>query len=163
IPSLDLTRVGIDGWSFGGYMAALAALRRPDVYRAAVAGAPVTDWYDYDTHYTERYLDIPPRASKAYEERWRLPLAARLRRSLLRSAAGLRRPLLLLRGTADDNVCFRPPLKLVQALFRHGKQAEVLPLSGLTHMVPDPDVMERLHGRIATFFQRHLQADDQEP
>ena len=59
-PELDLERVGIVGWSFGGYMAALAVLRRPDVFKAAVAGAPVTDWDDYDTHYTERYLGLPP-------------------------------------------------------------------------------------------------------
>ena len=58
-PDLDLTRVGIRGWSFGGYLAALAVLRRPDVFHAAVAGAPVTDWALYDTHYTERYLGRP--------------------------------------------------------------------------------------------------------
>ena len=59
-PAMDLDRVGIDGWSFGGYMAALAVMRRPDVFKAGVAGAPVTDWHDYDTHYTERYLGVPP-------------------------------------------------------------------------------------------------------
>ena len=53
---MDLERVGIVGWSFGGYMSALAVLRQPDVFKAAVAGAPVVDWLDYDTHYTERYL-----------------------------------------------------------------------------------------------------------
>ena len=58
-PEMDLERVGIYGWSFGGYMAALAVLQRPDVFKAAVAGAPVVDWLDYDTHYTERYLGLP--------------------------------------------------------------------------------------------------------
>ena len=58
---MDLSRVGIDGWSFGGYMSALAVMRRPDVFRAGVAGAPVCDWHDYDTHYTERYLGVPPK------------------------------------------------------------------------------------------------------
>jgi len=57
---LDLKRVGIYGWSFGGYFSVMAALKRPDVFHAAVAGAPVTDWADYDTHYTERYLGVPP-------------------------------------------------------------------------------------------------------
>jgi len=58
-PQMDLGHVGVVGWSFGGYMAALAVLKRPDVFHAAVAGAPVCDWEDYDTHYTERYLGLP--------------------------------------------------------------------------------------------------------
>jgi dipeptidyl-peptidase-4 len=63
-PDLDLRRVGIRGWSFGGYLAALAVLRRPDVFHAAVAGRPVTDWRLYDTHYTERYLGHPDRSGR---------------------------------------------------------------------------------------------------
>jgi dipeptidyl-peptidase-4 len=144
-PELDLERVGIHGWSFGGYLAAQAVLRRPDVFKAAIAGAPVTDWLDYDTHYTERYLGLPETDAAAYQEA-----------SLLTYAAQLRRPLLLLHGTADDNVYFRHTLKLSDALFRAGKDFEVLPLSGLTHMVPDPVVMERLYLLQARFFQRHL-------
>ena len=58
-PEMDMERVGITGWSFGGYMSALAVLRRPDVFKAAVAGAPVSEWMDYDTCYTERYLGVP--------------------------------------------------------------------------------------------------------
>jgi len=145
LPELDLQRVGIDGWSFGGYLAALAVLRRPDVFKAGVAGAPVVDWYDYDTHYTERYLGVPPAAGPAYKEA-----------SLLTYAAQLQRPLLILHGTADDNVYFRHSLRLAQALFRAGKDFEILPLPGLTHMVPDPVVMERLHARVARFFQQNL-------
>lgn len=144
-PMMDLKRVGIDGWSFGGYMSALAVMRRPDVFHAGVAGAPVCDWHDYDTHYTERYLGIPPKDAAAYKEG-----------SLLAYAADLKRPLMILHGTADDNVYFRHSLKMVDALFRSGKDFEMVPLSGLTHMVPDPLVMERLHGRIALFFQKHL-------
>ncbi len=144
-PEMDLARVGVYGWSFGGYLSALAALRRPDVFRAAVAGAPVVDWLDYDTHYTERYLGLPDRDAAAYKEA-----------SLLTCAADLRRPLLLVHGTADDNVYFRHTLKLCDALFRSGKEFEVLPLSGLTHMVPDPVVTQRLYGRFAEFFRKHL-------
>src|SRR5208282_323786 len=103
VSQLDSQRVGIDGWSFGGYLAALAVLRRPDVFKAAVAGAPVVDWHDYDTHYTERYLGVPPAAEPAYQEA-----------SLLTYAAQLRRPLLILHGTADDNVYFRHSLRLAQ-------------------------------------------------
>jgi dipeptidyl-peptidase-4 len=144
-PEMDLERVGIEGWSFGGYLSALAVLRRPDVYKAAVAGAPVVDWLDYDTHYTERYLGLPESDAAGYKEG-----------SLLTYAADLKRPLLLIHGTADDNVYFRHTLKLTDALFRAGKEFELLPLSGLTHMVPDPVVTQRLWGRIAQHFQEHL-------
>jgi dipeptidyl-peptidase-4 len=144
-PEMDLDRVGIFGWSFGGYVSALAVLKRPDVYKAAVAGAPVVDWLDYDTHYTERYLGMPDTDAAAYKEG-----------SLLTYAAGLSRPVLLVHGTADDNVYFRHTLKLSDALFRAGKDFELLPLPGLTHMVPDPVVMQRLWSRIAMHFQQHL-------
>lgn len=142
---LDLDRVGITGWSFGGYLSALAVLKRPDVFKAAVAGAPVTDWHDYDTHYTERYLGVPDKGDPAYKEA-----------SLLTHADKLKVPLLLMHGTADDNVYFRHTLRLADKLFKEGKDFEVLPLSGLTHMVPDPLVMERLWTRIAGHFQKHL-------
>lgn len=142
---LDLNRVGIYGWSFGGYLSALGVLRRPDVFKAAVAGAPPTDWLDYDTHYTERYLGLPDTDADAYKEA-----------SLLTYAAGLKRPLLLIHGTSDDNVYFRHTLKLADALFRAGKDFELLPLSSMTHMTPDPVVTERLYSRIAGFFQIHL-------
>ncbi len=144
-PEMDLTRVGVVGWSFGGYMAALAVLRRPDVFHAGVAGAPVTDWLDYDTHYTERYLGVPGAGDTVYP-----------RNSLLDDAARLERPLLLIHGTGDDNVFFRHSLKLADALFRAGKDFEILPLPGLTHMVPDPLVAERQWTRTAGFFRRHL-------
>jgi len=145
VPQMDLQRVGIVGWSFGGYLSALAVLKRPDVYKAAVAGAPVVDWLDYDTHYTERYLGLPEKEGGAYHEA-----------SLLTYAADLKRPLLLVHGTADDNVYFRHTLKLADALFRAGKDFELLPLSGLTHMVPDPVVTQRLWSRIAGHFQKNL-------
>jgi dipeptidyl-peptidase-4 len=136
-PELDLDRVGIYGWSFGGYMSALALLRRPDVFKVGVAGAPVVDWQDYDTHYTERYLDLPAANPKGYEESSLVPLAA-----------GLSRPLLLIHGTADDNVYFFHSLKLSNALFRAGRRFDFLPLS-VTHQVPDPVVREQLWGRVA--------------
>jgi dipeptidyl-peptidase-4 len=145
MPALDLDRVGIFGWSFGGYASAQAVMRRPDVYRAAVAGAPVTDWHDYDTHYTERYLGLPSSDAEAYE-----------RSSVLAAAPSLSRPLLIIHGTADDNVYFTHSLKLCDALFRAGKPYEFLPLSGFTHMVPDPVVVARLYGRIMSFFERNL-------
>ena len=147
-PQMDLGRVGIVGWSFGGYMAANAVLRRPDVFHAAVAGAPVTDWEDYDTHYTERYLGVLPESRKAYDEASLIPLAK-----------DLKRPLLLIHGTADDNVYYRHTLKLSDAIFRAGKTCEVLPLPGVTHMYSaDPQVAERMWERTVRFFKRELGA-----
>ena len=146
VPEVDLARAGIEGWSFGGYMSALAVLKRSDVFKAAVAGAPVVDWYDYDTHYTERYLGVPPQAAEAYRKS-----------SLLTYVDGLKSPLLLIHGTADDNVYFFHTLKLSDALFRAGKPHELLPLSGLTHMVPDPLVTQRQYERVMGFFKQHLQ------
>lgn len=130
---LDLDRVAIRGWSFGGYLAALAVLRRPDVFQAGIAGAPVTDWRLYDTFYTERYLGQPAGAGDAYE-----------RCSLLGLAAGLRRPLLLIHGLADDNVVVAHTLRLSAALLQAGRAHTVLPLSGVTHMTPQEDVAESL-------------------
>jgi dipeptidyl-peptidase-4 len=144
-PEMDLGRVGITGWSFGGYMSAMAVLLRPDVFRAAAAGAPVTDWRDYDTHYTERYMGLLPDAEAAYDAT-----------SALTYAGKLERPLLLVHGTTDDNVYFTHSLKLGQALFRAGKPFEMLPLAGFTHMVPDPAVKKALHRRILGFFRANL-------
>ena len=132
-PDLDLTKVGIRGWSFGGYLAALAVLRRPDVFHVAVAGAPVTDWALYDTHYTERYLGHPDESPKAYAHS-----------SLLDDAARLTRPLLLVHGLADDNVVAAHTLRLSSALLAAGRQHTVLPVSGVTHMTPQEVVAENL-------------------
>ena len=144
-PELDTKRVGIFGWSFGGYLAGLAVLRRPDVFKCAVAGAPVVDWRDYDTHYTERYLGLPAENARGYDAS-----------SLLSWAPQLSRPLLVVHGTGDDNVYFLHSLKLSDTLFRAGKPHELLALPRLTHMVPDPVVMERLWSRIAGFLVEHL-------
>jgi dipeptidyl-peptidase 4 len=131
---LDLTRVAIRGWSFGGYLAALAVLRRPDVFHAAIAGAPPTDWRLYDTCYTERYLGHPDDSPDSYE-----------RSSLLADAPKLTRPLMLVHGLADDNVVAAHTLRLSAALLAAGRPHCVLPLSGVTHMSGSrEDVAENL-------------------
>ena len=130
---LDLSRVAIRGWSFGGYLAALAVLRRPDVFHAAVAGAPVTDWALYDTHYTERYLGDPGHDPAPYQDC-----------SLIRAAPELSRPLQLIHGLADDNVVVAHTLRLSAALLAAGRPHCVLPLSGVTHMTPQEEVAENL-------------------
>ncbi len=145
VPEIDLARVGMTGWSFGGYMSALSVLKRPDTFKAAVAGAPVVDWADYDTHYTERYLKTPQANPEGYKKS-----------SLLTYADKLGGALLLIHGTADDNVYFMHSLKLSGALFRAGKPHQLLPLSGLTHMVPDPIVIQREYETILRFFREKL-------
>lgn len=124
-PDLDLGRVGVRGWSYGGYLAALAVLRRPDVFHAACAGAPPTDFRQYDTAYTERYLGLPQDNPEGYADD-----------CLLTDAPGLARPLLLIHGLADDNVHPSHTLLLSQALTRAGRPHSVLPLPGVTHMTP---------------------------
>ena len=142
---LDLARVAIRGWSFGGYVAALAVLRRPDVFHAAVAGAPVIEWRLYDTHYTERYLGDPTIDATAYAATSLLPLAGQLTR-----------PLLLIHGLADDNVVAAHTLQFSNALLAAGKPHEVLPLVGVTHMTPQEVVAENLLLHQLDFLRRSL-------
>ena len=144
-PELDLGRVAIRGWSFGGYLAALAVLRRPDVFHSAVAGAPVTEWRLYDTFYTERYLGNPAIDATPYEST-----------SLINEAHKLSRPLLLVHGLADDNVVAAHTLQFSSALLAAGKPHEVLPLSGVTHMTPQAVVAENLLLHQLDFLRRTL-------
>ncbi len=127
-PDLDLSRVGIRGASYGGYLAAGAVLRRPDVFHAAVAVAAVTDPLLYDTHWMERYLGHPAQHPEVYA-----------RNALMGDAPMLSRPLLLVHGLADDNVVVAHTLRLSHALLAAGRDHRVLPLVGATHMAPTDD------------------------
>ncbi|KQV23873.1 MULTISPECIES: alpha/beta fold hydrolase [unclassified Kitasatospora] len=142
---LDLEKVAIRGWSYGGYLAALAVLRRPDVFHAAVSGAPVTDWRLYDTHYTERYLGHPDQRPEVYDAN-----------SLTADAAKLERPLMLVHGLADDNVVAAHTLRLSSALLAAGRPHTVLPLSGVTHMTPQEQVAENLLLLQVSFLKEQL-------
>ncbi|WP_433293369.1 prolyl oligopeptidase family serine peptidase [Actinoplanes sp. CA-030573] len=127
---LDLTRVGIRGWSAGGYLAALAVLRRPDVFHAAVAGAPVTDFLLYDTHWQERFFGDPRIDPEPYR-----------RGSLIDDAAGLSRPLMLIHGLRDDNVYPVHTMRLSAALLAAARPHTVLPLPGASHIPPGTDLL----------------------
>ena len=118
---------------------------RPDRFHAAIAGAPVTEWRLYDTHYTERYLGDPTERADVYDGSSLLPLAA-----------GLTRPLLLIHGLADDNVMAAHTLRLSSALLAAGKPHEVLPLVGVTHMTPQEVVAENLLLHQLDFLRRSL-------
>ena len=145
---LDADRVGMSGWSFGGFLSALAVLARPDRFAAAVAGAPVTDWELYDTAYTERYLGDPGVDRDPY-----------LASGLLRRAEELQRPLLLIHGLADDNVFVVHTLALSDALVAAGRPHSVLPLVGISHMATQPTIAANLLRLQADFFATQLRPD----
>ncbi|MDN0195548.1 prolyl oligopeptidase family serine peptidase [Streptomyces sp. S.PNR 29] len=147
---LDLSRVAIRGWSFGGWLAALAVLRRPDVFHAGIAGAPVTDWRLYDTHYTERYLGDPAAHPESYAK------SSLITDEGLSSPAEPHRPLMIVHGLADDNVVVAHALRLSSALLAAGRPHEVLPLSGVTHMTPQEQVAENLLLLQVDFLKRSL-------
>jgi len=195
---MDLSRVGIYGWSFGGYFTVMAVLKRPDVFHAGVAGAPVIDWADYDTHYTERYMGVPPTTLKAQptspaknantamttkgpDQELLLSSApesgpsgvahlapeltsapadlvseAYRKCSALTYAADLQRPLLVIHGTADDNVYFLHSMRLAEALNKAGRPFTMLPLPGSAHGPRDPATVETVWQRHAVFFQASL-------
>jgi dipeptidyl-peptidase-4 len=145
---LDTSRVGIRGWSFGGYLAAMAALRRPDVFHAAVAGAPVTKWRLYDTHYTERYLGHPDEEPEVYR-----------RNSILGDAARLERPLMLIHGLADDNVVVAHTLQLSATLFEADRRHELTLLPNVTHLSRSEAATENLLRLQLDFLRRALRLD----
>ena len=122
-PQMDLARLGVYGWSFGGYFAAAAVLTHPEMYKVAVAGAPPSDWREYDTAYTERYLGVPldAKTDAVYQASSLLEMA---------KASTGSRPLLLLHGTADDNVYFNHSLELAEALAGAGRPFTFVPLIG---------------------------------
>ena len=130
VPMPDLDKVCMIGWSYGGFLSALAVLDAPNVFKAACAGAPPTDWTLYDTHYTERYLGLDPDVYR--------------RNGIVQDAPGLVRPLMLIHGFADDNVTIAHSLRLSQALMAAGRPHTFLPLTGITHMTNDETVAENL-------------------
>jgi dipeptidyl-peptidase 4 len=143
---VDGARVGIFGWSYGGYMALQSVLRAPDAFAAAVAGAPVTDWRLYDTHYTERYLGTPQDNPEGYAKS-----------SVLTYAATLKRPLLLIHGMADDNVLFQNSTLLMKALQDADRPFELMTYPGGKHgLVRHADQGPHALNTIVEFFRRTL-------
>ena len=149
-PEFDASRVGVFGWSFGGYFSAMATMRRSDIFRCGVAGAPVSDWRDYDTFYTERYLDLPTTEGEGANK------AGYDASSVLTYCKDLSVPLLIIHGTADDNVYFTHSLQMTDTLFKAGRPFEFLPLAGQTHAVSRPEFVRPMHERIAQFFRSNL-------
>ena len=142
----DPGRVGIYGWSYGGYMSVMGLARRPDVFRAACAGAPVTSWDGYDTHYTERYMATPSTNPAGYRDG-----------SAMTHVEGIRdRSLLLVHGLIDENVHFRHTARLLNALIRAGIDHELFLFPDERHVPRGEADRAFMEDRIASFFRRTL-------
>jgi dipeptidyl-peptidase-4 len=148
LPYVDGSRIGIYGWSYGGYMAALCILRHPELFRAAVIGAPVADWDGYDTHYTERYMGTPAGNPEGYRSASVLPLAPRLAGAVL-----------ILHGMVDENVHFRHTVRLIDALNAAQKEYELMIYPEERHLPRDEADRAHMERRLAAFFDRHLKAE----
>ncbi len=144
-PFVEGRRIGLWGWSYGGFLSLMTALKKPRLLQAALAVAPVTDWHLYDTAYTERYLGMP----KDHPELYRLA-------DPLRMAAKLAIPLMIIHGMADDNVLLRHSLAMIQALVGKGRRFEMLYFPGKRHSLKGRATRRMLLDRIADFFKRHL-------
>ena len=131
-PWVDGSRIGVQGWSNGGYMTLMLLAKASDQYACGVAGAPVTDWGLYDTHYTERYMNLPAANVDGYRE-------ARV----LTHIAGLTSPLLLIHGMADDNVLFSNSTSLMSALQKRGQPFELMTYPGAKHGLSGVDALHR--------------------
>jgi dipeptidyl-peptidase-4 len=142
---IDINRVGIYGWSYGGYMTVMCMLREPGLFKVGVAGAPVADWDGYDTGYTERYMETPATNPDGYREG-----------SALTHAGALQGKLLLVHGGVDENVHFRHTARLVTALTNAGKDYDLLIFPEERHMPRDAKGMEYQERRLVEYFKQHL-------
>ena len=146
LPYVDPARIGIFGWSYGGYMALMCAMQAPGYFAAAVAGAPVTSWQRYDTHYTERYMGAPLDNPEGYAAG-----------TVMSHAAGLQGPLLVIHGMADDNVLFTNSTALFQRLQELGKPFDIMVYPGSKHgLLRMPGTGRHAYEAIMRFFADNL-------
>jgi dipeptidyl-peptidase-4 len=143
---VDGKRIGVFGWSYGGYMTLMLLMQSPGAFAAGAAVAPVTDWALYDTHYTERYLGTPQADAEAYRQG-----------DALTYAAQLGDPLLLVHGMADDNVLFEHSTRLMEELQRAGIPFELMTYPGGKHGLVGENIQVHVYRTISEFFNRHLQ------
>jgi dipeptidyl-peptidase-4 len=144
LPEIDPARVGIWGWSYGGYMTLRALTCAPEVFAVGVSVAPVVDWHGYDTHYTERFLGLPSENAAGYDSSSVLPYVARLRGHLT-----------LVHGTTDDNVHFRESMQLVHELVKSGKRFDLMVYPG-THQMESLEERRHLYLLVWRSFAVHL-------
>lgn len=141
---VDTSRMGIYGWSYGGFMTLYSLLNAPDLFRAGIAGAPVTDWRNYDTIYTERYMGLPQDNAEGYK-----------RSAPGQKAEGLKAKLLIVHNFGDDNVHFQNTLQMADALERAGKQFQMMVYPQKSHGVSGPVRKQMLEG-MTEFFEKSL-------
>ena len=141
---VDRNRIGIYGWSFGGYMTIYSLLRAPDLFKVGVAGAPVTDWHNYDTIYTERYMGLPADNPQGYA-----------RSSNVLAASKLEGKLLIVCNFEDDNVLFQNTMQMMTALHRANKQFDFMLYPQKTHGVTG-EMSEGMHEQMTDFFVNNL-------
>lgn len=146
-PFVDADRVAVYGWSYGGYMALRLLTEHPGAFAAGVAGAPVTDWTLYDSHYTERYLGNPARDMAPYTAS-----------DVTVKAGALADPLLLIHGLADDNVVFDHSARMIAALQKAGKPFDMAVYPGQTHGIRDPGLQTQMWQGIMRFLDREVGA-----
>ncbi|MFW5816241.1 MAG: alpha/beta hydrolase family protein, partial [Wenzhouxiangella sp.] len=144
-PFVDPDRIGIFGWSYGGYLALMALAQNPDAFAATVAVAPVTDWALYDTHYTERYLGTPQKQPEAYEQA-----------KVLTWADQITDPLLLIHPMADDNVLFTHTTLLIQALQEQRIPFDLMTYPGEKHGITGSNQRVHAYETVARFLDRHI-------
>ncbi len=145
LPYVDGSRLGIWGWSYGGTMAAYSILNAPETFKVAVSVAPVTDWRNYDSIYTERYMNTPQENPDGYD-----------RTSVVGAAGNLTGHLLISHGTADDNVHFQNAVQLVKALNEEEKNYEFLMYPGGRHGIGGKKIQRQMFRAITSFLQEHM-------
>jgi dipeptidyl-peptidase-4 len=147
---VDAERIGVSGWSYGGYMTLHLALRAPEgTFGAAVSGAPVTDWSLYDTFYTERYMDTPEGNPEGYESS-----------SVFPYLSDLETPLLMIHGMADDNVTFDNSTRVFAILQEENKEFEMMTYPGQRHGVGGEGISEHRLGTTMRFLDKYLKAGE---
>ncbi|WP_295798143.1 alpha/beta fold hydrolase [uncultured Microbulbifer sp.] len=148
LPYVDPERIGVYGHSYGGYMALMTMFKAGDYFKAGISGAPVTGWDLYDTHYTERYMGNPNQVPEAYEASAVFPYAE-----------GLKGPLLIYHGMADDNVLFTNTTKLIKQLQDNGQQFELMTYPGKKHSLRGKETRKHWHHMMKDFFDRNLKGE----
>ena len=143
---IDPSRVGIMGWSYGGYMACMALLRAPNVFKVGISGAPVSHWDGYDTHYTERYMGLPERNKEGYAAS-----------ALMAHVSKLEGHLLLIHGLIDENVHFRHTARLLNALIEARKPYDLMLFPDERHMPRSERGRLYMEERITAYLERHLE------
>jgi len=145
LPFIDSKRIGIQGWSYGGYMTSLCMTKSSDIFKMGIAVAPVTNWKFYDSIYTERYLRTPQQNQKGYDDN-----------SPINFASGLKGKFLLIHGTADDNVHLQNSMEFVISLVKANKQFDSFFYPNKNHSIYGANTRLHLYTHMTDFILKNL-------